>query len=406
MDDPRPPTRVDLARFIPDPRTLRAFEQLFKVVPGEFNNITQVIDGLSTQIAIGQSLSEQITAENQQLSQSIDSLSILRASEPANSAKLDYIDFTENPPHTDKPRRVVWNGSDDTLNIHHLDGVVQQVGLETYVRARNNTGSTIPNGTVVGFSGATGGDVLCAPYLADGSTTVESFIGLTTEAIQNGEIGRVTVFGVVRGLDTSPFAVGDLLYASSTVAGGLTVTKPTAPAFAIPVGIVTADDATNGQILVRPIIEQTKRYGKLLKTSDQVPAAINTAYAITFDSIVNANGVSIGTPSSRVVCAASGLYTFAASFQLSSGSASVKNVWLWFRKNGTNIANSALKVSLESGSAVNTQYRSIFETMNAGDYIELMWAADSTNVTLDNIGATAFAPAAPAVVLTVDQIQQ
>lgn len=38
MDDPKSPTRADLARFITDQRTLRAFEQLFKLVPSEINN--------------------------------------------------------------------------------------------------------------------------------------------------------------------------------------------------------------------------------------------------------------------------------------------------------------------------------------------------------------------------------
>jgi hypothetical protein len=44
--------------------------------------------------------------------------------------------------------------------------------------------------------------------------------------------------------------------------------------------------------------------------------------------------------------------------------------------------------------------------LQAGDYVELAFAADATAVTVDNIAATAFAPAAPAVVLTVQQAQQ
>jgi ABC-type transporter Mla subunit MlaD len=40
MTSPQPPTRADLARFIADPRTLRAFENLFAQVPGGFEELT------------------------------------------------------------------------------------------------------------------------------------------------------------------------------------------------------------------------------------------------------------------------------------------------------------------------------------------------------------------------------
>lgn len=405
MDDPKAPTRADLARFITDQRTLRAFEQLFKLVPSEFNTVESRVDGLTLLLGTQQAQAEEIAAATQDLSSSVDGLSAALSFSQPNSLALDYLDFSDSPPHAERPRRVAWNGADDTLNIHHLGGVVQQVGLESYIRIINTTGSSIPNGAAVGFSGVSSGLISGAPYLANGSTPIEHFIGLATQDIPSGQVGRVTVFGVVRAIDTSAFSVGDILYASPAVAGALTATKPTAPNLAIPVAAVVVDDVS-GQVLVRPILEQTKRYGQFLKTSDQSPALINTAYAITFDSASGANGVSIGTPSSRIVCQFSGLYHFEASFQLVSGSASVKNVWLWFRKNGVDIPNSALKVSLESASAVNTQHRSKQISMAAGDYIELMWAADSTNVTLDNIAATAFSPAAPAVVLSVDQIQQ
>lgn len=35
--DPRAPTRKELARFLPDQRTIRAFEKLFELVPDGYN---------------------------------------------------------------------------------------------------------------------------------------------------------------------------------------------------------------------------------------------------------------------------------------------------------------------------------------------------------------------------------
>ena len=45
-------------------------------------------------------------------------------------------------------------------------------------------------------------------------------------------------------------------------------------------------------------------------------------------------------------------------------------------------------------------------SLDANEYVEIMFAADSTSVTVDSVASTAFAPAAPAVVLEVTQVQQ
>jgi hypothetical protein len=210
----------------------------------------------------------------------------------------------------------------------------------------------------------------------------------------------------VRDLDTSAFAVGDLLYASPTVAGELTNVKPTAPDNVIPLASCVTSNATTGVIFVRPTITQMQYYGVFSKTTDQTPAAINTEYLLTFDSAQISNGVVIGGTTSQIIVPQSGLYKFDATVQITSGSSSAKNVWVWFKKNGTAIANSARLVT----SNVNNGYVPIAlsETVSlaANEYVEMAFAADSTNVTIDNVAATAFAPAAPAIVLAVSQIQQ
>lgn len=39
MADPRPPTREDLAKFLPNQRAIRAFEELFKLIPDSLDNL-------------------------------------------------------------------------------------------------------------------------------------------------------------------------------------------------------------------------------------------------------------------------------------------------------------------------------------------------------------------------------
>ena len=158
---------------------------------------------------------------------------------------------------------------DNTLNLHHAGGVVQQVGQESYIYGRNNTGSTITNGSTVGFGGVNGGNrIEFVDYIADGTYPSEYFLGVATQDIAAAGLGLVTVFGAVREINTTGTPVGETwvqggeLYASPTTAGAFTNIKPTAPDLAIPVAIVMIVGATDGEIFVRPIIEQQKYYGQ------------------------------------------------------------------------------------------------------------------------------------------------
>ena len=44
------------------------------------------------------------------------------------------------------------------------------------------------------------------------------------------------------------------------------------------------------------------------------------------------------------------------------------------------------------------------ESMEIGEYFQLMWATDSVNVRLHAPSATAFCPSIPSVILTVTQV--
>ena len=289
-----------------------------------------------------------------------------------------------------------------------LQSSIEDAALLQYTVVQNNTGFTIPKGTVVGFAGVGSNNVLSVtPYLADGSSPSLYILGVMAEELpDSGATGLCCVWGNVSGIDTSAFSVGDVLYASPTVAGAFTNVKPTAPDNVIPIAAVLVDSATAGDIFVRPTIEQQKYYGEFTKTTDQTPASTNTAYALTFDNTEIAEGISIGSPASRIVVVQSGLYQFDATVQISSSSSSAKTVWLWFRKNGTDVANSARLVTININNGYTAVSMSEFFSLAANDRIEIMFAANDTAITVDNVAATAFAPAAPAVVLAVSQIQQ
>lgn len=384
-------TRDQLAVFLKDHEQIIQFEKLFSTVDEGSSDNTIVDVEIIAQLA------------SNTANQAVDT----------NHLKTDYIDFNPSAPHADKDARVVWNASDDTLNLHHSDGVVQQVGQETYIYGRNNTGSTITNGSTIGFAGVNGQNrIEFLDYIADGTYRSEYFLGVATQDILNGELGFVTTFGNVRGIDTTgsavseSWALGDELYASPTTAGAFTKVKPTAPNISIPVAIVVVVSATEGEIFVNPIVEQQKYYGQFARTTDQVAGSINTAVAVVFDTTEVANGITLGTPASRLVAANSGLYSFAINFQVLSNSASSKNGWFWFRKNGVDIADSSNRLTLSANNEYSILHKTDFISLDASDYVEIMFAVDDTNLWLDASAATAFGPAAPAVLVAVTQVQQ
>lgn len=397
-------TRQQLASFLKDHEQIRQFEALFKLAD-EVSPATDT-EGISIQAGNADANATEALASLRRLARAVEILSGAPSNRDDNSIAADYVDLCAAP-HVNKIRRLAWNATDEAPEIGMDYEVVQQIGLEWYARVGNTTGSTIPNGTVVGFAGATTNALLVEPYLADCTCDTLYILGVMTHDLpDSGEMGYATAWGFVRDMDTSAFSVGDVLYASPTVAGGLTNVKPTAPNGVIPLAACVVSDATEGVIFVRPTIEQQKYYGIFEKTTDQTPAVINTEYLLTFDNAQISNGVEIGMPTSRIVVPESGLYQFDATLQFSSSSSSSKNVWVWWKHNGVAVSNSARIMT----SDINNGYRPVafgkFFSLAANDYIELAFAASSTAITAKNVAATAFAPAAPAVILNVTQVQQ
>ena len=291
-----------------------------------------------------------------------------------------------------------------------MPGAVAQASLETYARVQNSTGSTIAKGTVVGFAGVGSGNVLSiAPYLADGNTSSLYILGVMDETLpDSGAQGAVCVWGHVTGINTSAFNVGDVLYASPTVAGAFTNVKPTAPNNVIPVAAVLIKSATAGEIFVRPTIEQQKYYGQFSRTTNLAAAAINTAYAIALTDVEIEDGVTLGgSPTTRLKVPESGLYEFKVRYQFTSSNASAKIVRTWFRRNGTtDYPDSTAITSLDSNGAYIASTVSDFFSLQKNDYIELMWAVSDTALTLVAVPATAYSPTSASVLVSVTQVQQ
>jgi uncharacterized protein YdbL (DUF1318 family) len=156
------------------------------------------------------------------------------------------------------------------------------------------------------------------------------------------------------------------------------------------------------QLAPPPQERKRTRYGQFYDTTTQNVAVVNTAYAVTFNTTDISDGVRLRSPStSEIEVDTEGLYNFQVSVQIDTTSGGTDLVYLWFRKNGTDIPDSACRVQIQGNNAELLQAFNLFVNMAPGDYVQFMWAADDLDAELASFAATAFAPAIPSVIMTV-----
>lgn len=121
------------------------------------------------------------------------------------------------------------------------------------VTVKNTTGSTLSKGSAVYISGATGDNMLVSLAQANGEMTSSKTLGLLAQDLLNDGVGYVITEGMLYGIDTSASTVGDPVWLSPTVAGGLlfgAANKPSAPDHMVYMGVVTRVHATVGEIFI------------------------------------------------------------------------------------------------------------------------------------------------------------
>ena len=143
------------------------------------------------------------------------------------------------------------------------------------------------------------------------------------------------------------------------------------------------------------------RYGSFYSTATQTATVINTATAITFNTTDLSVGVRIGTTTSQVIVDTDGIYNFQTSIQLDSTVATAQEFYLWFRKNGVDVTNSASQVRIQGNNAEVFVALNYFFNLKANDYVELMFSVSNLGVQLLASGPVAPHPGIPSVILTV-----
>jgi putative transposon-encoded protein len=152
-----------------------------------------------------------------------------------------------------------------------------------------------------------------------------------------------------------------------------------------------------------------RAYLSAYSDTDQT-GSVSAATAVKLENTALNAGITIanngsGNPT-RVTFAAAGTYCLAPSIQFKNTDTNDHDATVWFRKNGTDIANSATITSVPKAADGGAGFFQIvfYEQVTAGQYIEIMWLPENAAITLEYIGAGAIAPAIPSIILVAERI--
>ena len=162
----------------------------------------------------------------------------------------DYVQLDTAAGAASAVGRITWDAGEGTAVVGLTGGNVNlPIGRSNTVIVYNGSGATIAKGAVVAVSGAQGQRPSVVLADADSEPLSAATLGVAAEAIANGAEGIITTFGIVSGVDTSAFTAGNHIYLSQT-AGGLTATRPSAPAHTVFIGWVLHVNASSGRIFI------------------------------------------------------------------------------------------------------------------------------------------------------------
>jgi hypothetical protein len=170
---------------------------------------------------------------------SLDSAGAIRA------GSNPYIDYEDGNGTTVAAGRMWYSNSNGSWNLGMGGGnITQQVGEELFVYGKASAAITDSPLQIVYHTGTVGasGVITFAPTIA-GITDENAIIGVATESLALNGFGRVTSFGVVRGITTNGSAFGetwaddDVIW-YNPVTGNPTKVKPSAPNIKFQIGTV------------------------------------------------------------------------------------------------------------------------------------------------------------------------
>jgi hypothetical protein len=177
--------------------------------------------------------------------------------------------------------------------------------------------------------------------------------------------------------------------------------------------VLAAPNASNGVPTFRALVASdipTKSYGAFSDYTSQTIASTTTAYVMTFNTTdLGSNGVSI-VSSSRLTVTTTGIYNFQWSGQFESDDNAPQDAYVWIRINGTDVVGSTGRIGLSERKNPGDPFHilagwNFLLSLTANDYVELVWSATSTSISIKTYAAGT-SPTRPTTASLIATFQQ
>jgi hypothetical protein len=150
-------------------------------------------------------------------------------------------------------------------------------------------------------------------------------------------------------------------------------------------------------------------YGAFSSSLDQT-GSISAGTVMTFNSVDVADGVTV-VSNSRITVPKTGIYNLQFSAQFKNVENTQEDVTIWFRVNGSDLANSATQVTIPARKSASifgygVAAWNIFLSLTAAQYAEIVWLPTVATLTMEHLPASLSPayPAIPSVIATMNQV--
>jgi hypothetical protein len=293
-------------------------------------------------------------------------------------------------------------------------GTFNSASVPTGDRCNIVSTGLIGNSLVITGSSTTGASTAARTY--DG-TQGSMFVGRYNAVNGTRNLTAETVFAVGTGNSLSNRKTGFLIDSGSNtfVEGSLNVSGSTSlsGSFYIQSSSANLPEATGSGVLT---YDQSNGQVKFTKYTELLSASFDVggfqtnvtnsgsaavSQSINFEITDVSKGIVVQN-NSQIKVQQSGTYLIIFSAQLEC-SAGADTIWIWLKKNGTNVAESTTKSVMPNNTAQTMTVNFMLELV-ANDYIELVWQNLNGNGKILAENGSGNYPAIPAVILTINQV--
>jgi hypothetical protein len=162
-------------------------------------------------------------------------------------------------------------------------------------------------------------------------------------------------------------------------------------------------DEVQGLLSAPPPEPIVRRAASFANTTTQTLSSPNTATAITFNTTVHSRGIGLQS-SSQIHPGVAGAFYLSLVAEMDKTGGGNALVWIWLRKNGADVPNAAFKWRVNGSGSATVFSAAATVVVGQTDYLEVMWASDTTSATLEATASTAYSPAGPSALLSITQV--